>query len=133
MATTEENLRTYLLSVPSIKAAVRSISYNIVPQDKDAPYIFFQQAGAGDDAALGDSARVPNRPRYDIECWADSPSEAITIKNLLQANLHLYRGAIGDATAKGIFAEDVNDDYVANGGGEDEGLHSAALNAEVVL
>lgn len=133
MATTEENLRAFLLASTSIKDLVRAVSYNIVPQDKDTPYIFFQQSGGSSDDALGDSAGVANRPRYDIECWDSSPSGAIALKNLVQARLHLARGTFGATTVKGIFAEDVNDDYVANGGGEDEGLHSAALNAEVVL
>jgi hypothetical protein len=137
VTTTEEYLRRFLLADAGIKEVVRAVSYNIVPQNKEAPYIFFQQAGAVDDIALDDSAGVPTRPRYDIECWDSTPSGAIALKNMVQAKLHKFRGTFGDSvastTVKGIFAEDVNDDYVANGGGEDEGMHSSALNAEVVL
>lgn len=133
MATTEENLRTFLLASVEIKAAVKAISYNHVPQDKDTPYIFFQQSGATDDIALDDSAGAPTRPRYAIECWADRPADAISLKNLVQARLHKHRGTFGTTTVKGIFAEDVDDEYIPNGNGDDLGLHGAALFAEVVL
>ena len=133
MATTEENLRTCLLDSSDIKAAVKAVSYNFVPQDKDTPYIFFQQSGATDDVSLGDSAGTPTRPRYAIECWAENPYDAISLKNLVQSRLHKYRGTFGDTTVKGIFAEDVDDNYIPNGNGGDDGLHGAALFAEVVL
>lgn len=134
MTTTEEHMRKFLLADTSIAAAVGTrVSYNYVPQDKDAPYIFFQQSGATDDIALGDSASVPTRPTYAVECWADNPADAIALKNLVQARLHKHRGTFGDTTVKGIFAADVDDDYVPNGNGEDAGMHSASLLAEIVL
>jgi hypothetical protein len=133
VTTTEKNLKDFLLASDSIKAAVKAVSYNHVPQDKDTPYIFFQQSGATDDIALDDSAGTPTRPRYAVECWASNPPDAITLKNLVQARLHKHRGAFGDTTVKGIFAEDVDDEYVPMGNGSDDGLHGAALFAEVVL
>lgn len=134
MATTEENLRTFLLASDSIKALVANrVSYNSVPQDKDAPYIFFQQSGADDDVALDDSAGVPTRPTYDLECWDKTPAGAITLKNLVHARVHKHRGTVGDTTVKGIFAANVDDEYVPAGGGEDAGLHGSFFRAEVVL
>lgn len=134
MTTTEANMRTFLLADASIAAAVATrVSYNHVPQDKDVPYIFFQQAGATDDIALGDSAGTPTRPRYAVECWADRPADAIDLKNLVQARLHKHRGTFGDTTVKGIFAEDVDDNYVFRGNGSDDGFHGFAIFAEVVL
>jgi hypothetical protein len=133
VATTEENMVTFLLASDSIKAAVKAVSYNHVPQDKDTPYIFFQQSGATDDVALDDSAGTPTRPRYAVEVWADRPADAIEIKNLVQARLNKHRGTFGDTTVKGIFAEDVDDEYIPNGNGDDDGLHGASLFAEVVL
>jgi len=133
MTTTEEHLRKFLLADANIKATVKAISYNHVPQDKDVPYIFFRQNGANDDIAMDDSAGVPTRPQYAVECIADRPADAIALKNLVQARLHKHRGTFGDTTVKGIFAEDVNDEYVPNGVGDDDGLHVAALLAEVVL
>jgi hypothetical protein len=133
VTTTEENLRTFMLS-DSIKAVVGArVSYNKVPQDKDAPYIFFQQQGAEDDVALDDSAGTPTRPRYAIELWDHTPAGAIALKNLVQARLNKHRGAFGDTTVKGIFASDADDEYVPNGAGDDDGLHGTALFAEVVL
>lgn len=133
MTTTEKNLKAFLLADSSIKAAVKAVSYNSVPQDKDTPYIFLQQSGATDDVALGDSAGVPTRPRYAVEIWASNPADAIEVKNLVQARLNKHRGTFGDTTVKGIFASDVDDEYIPNGNGEDAGLHGAALFAEVVL
>lgn len=137
MATTEEYLRRFLLADSNIKAAVKAVSYNHVPQDKNTPYIFFQQSGATDDIALDDSAGTPTRPRYAVEIWADTPADAISVKNLVQSKLHKHRGTLGDSiastTVKGIFAEDIDDEYIPNGNGDDLGLHGAALFAEVVL
>lgn len=133
MATTEENMVTFLNASASIKEAVRIISYNKVPQDKSTPYIFFQQSGADDDIALDDSAGVPTRPQYDIEAWDDTPAGAIEVKNLVHARLHKHRGTFGDTTVKGIFAANVDDEYVPNGAGDDDGLHGAFFRAEVVL
>lgn len=133
MTTTEANLRAFLLANADIKAAVKAVSYNIVPQSKDTPYIFFQQSGAADDIALTDSAGTPTRPRYAIEVWDTRPADAITLKNLVQARLHRHRGTFGDTTVQAIFAEDVDDEYIANGNGDHEGLHGSAFFAEVVL
>lgn len=134
MTTTEANMRTFLLADASIAAAVGPrVSYNHVPQDKDVPYIFFQQSGATDDIALGDSAGTPTRPRFAVECWADRPASAIELKNLVHARLHKHRGTFGDTTVKAVFAEDVDDEYIPNGNGADDGLHGASLFAEVVL
>ena len=131
--TTEENFVQFLLDDASIAESVKVISYNKVPQNKDTPYVFFQQAGAIDDPAMDDSPGVPTRAQYAIEAIDDNPSGAIALKNLIQARCHKYRGAFGDASVKAIFAEDVDDKYEANGTGDDSGLHSAALVAEVVL
>lgn len=118
----------------AIKAVVGDrVSYNHVPQDKDKPYIFFQQSGADDDIALDDSAGVPNRPQFAIEAYADTPSEAVELKNLVHARLHKHRGAFGDTTVKGIFCANVDDNYEPAGGGSDDGLHWSAFLAEVVL
>lgn len=134
MTTTEENMRTFLLADANIYATVGTrVSYNHVPQDKDLPYIFFQQSGATDDPALGDSAGIPTRARYAVEAWAGTPSEAIALKNLVQGRLHKARGTFGTDTIQAIFAEDVDDDYVPNGNGSDDGLHGASLFAEVIL
>lgn len=134
MATTEENLRAFLLADADIKAAVKAVSYNHVPQDKDSPYIFFQQSGATDDTAMDDAAGTPTRPRYTFEIWADNPADAIALKNTVQGKLHRYRGSFGtDGTAKGIFAEDVSDNYIGNGNSGDDGMHGAFFDAEVVL
>lgn len=134
MATTPENLRTFLLADSSIANEVGSrIAYNIVPEDKGSPYIFFQQSGATDDIALDDSAGAPNRPQFVVECYAETPSRAIVIKNLVHARLHKYRGTFGDTTTRGIFAEDVSDAYIRNGDGGDEGLHASTINVEIVL
>lgn len=133
MTTTEENMRAHLFGDADIKATARAISYNHVPQDKETPYIFFQQSGANDDAAMDDSNGVPTRPRYAVECWDATPAGAIELKNLVQARLNKYRGTFGDTTVKGIFAEDVDDNYVPGGSGGDDGLHGAHLEAEVVL
>lgn len=133
MATTEENMVTFLKADASIKSAVRIISYNKVPQDKQTPYIFFQQSDADDDIALGDSAGEPNRPAYDIEVWADNPAEAIAVKKLVHARLHKHRGTFGATTVQAIFAKSVDDNYVTNGAGDDDGLHGSFFRAEVVL
>lgn len=133
MTTTEENLKAFIQS-DAIKAVVGTrVSYNHVPGNFKTPYIFFQQAGSADDISLGDSPGTPTRPRYAWECWADNPAEAIALKNLVQARLHKYRGAVGTLTVQGIFAEDVDDEYIPNGNGGDDGLHGAALFSEVVL
>jgi hypothetical protein len=136
MATTEENFRAFLLADTAIAAVVgQRVNYNHVPQSKDPPYIFYQQSGANDDGALGDSPGTPNRPVYAIECWAELPEQAITLKNLVQGKIHKYRGAFGAAgsTVQGIFAADVSDEYEFNGDGGDSGLCGVALFAEVVL
>lgn len=125
-------MKAHLLGDSSINSAVTDVAYNHVPQGPRGAYIFFQQSGAVDDIALGDSAGRPTRTRFAVECWSDDPYDAVTLKGLVQARLHKYRGAFGDSTVQGIFAEDVDDQYVPNGNGADDGLHSASLFAEVV-
>jgi len=134
MATTEENMRTFLLSDSNIAELVGPrVAYNNLPQTKDNPRIFFQQTGAVDDIAMDDSAGVPTRPQYTIEAIDDTPEGAIALKNLVHAKLHKHRGTFGATTVKGIFAADVADNYTPNGLGEDVGQHWAGLSAEVVL
>lgn len=134
MATTEENLKAFLLASSSIAAIVGPrVSYNHIPQTVKPSYIFFQQSGSPDDPALDDSPGVSTRAQYAIECYSTSPSVAITLKNLVHARLNKYRGAFGDTTAKGIFAADVDDSYTPQGAGSDAGIHCATLTAEVVL
>lgn len=134
MATTEENLRTFLLSDTNIAALVGPrVAYNNLAQTKPNPRIFFQQTGAVDDVAMDDSAGVPTRPQYTIEAIDDTPEGAIVLKNLVHAKVNKHRGTFGDTTVKGIFAADVADNYAPNGLGEDGGQHYAAFVAEVVL
>ena len=134
MATTEENLRAFLLAGTSIADAVGTrIAFNKFPQTKGTPRIFFQQSGSVDDIAMDDSAGAPTRPQFTIEAYDSTPEGAVALKRLVQDRLHKHRGAFGDTTVKGIFAADVADNYTPNGLGEDAGLHWAALIAEVVL
>lgn len=133
VTTTEEHMRKFLLADSSIKDTVKAVSYNKVPQNKDTPYIFFQQSGADDDVALDDSPGEPTRPQYAIECWDRTPAGAIALKKLVHARLNKHRGTFGDTTVKGIFAANVDDDYVPNGNGDDDGLHGSFFIAEVVL
>jgi hypothetical protein len=134
MATTEENLRTFLLAGTGIAAAVGDrIAFNSIPQGKGTPRIFFQQSGSVDDTAMDDSAGAPTRPQFTIEVYDSKPEGAVAVKKLVQNCLHKHRGTFGDTTVKGIFAADVADNYTPNGLGEDAGLHWAALIAEVVL
>lgn len=134
MATTEENLVTFLLADSTVTAKVGNrVDFNHVPESDGTPYIFFQQQGASDAPVLDDSARTPLRPTYAIECWAMTPADAVTLKNILQGKLHLYRGTMGSQTVKGIFAEDASDEYVYAGDGGDGGYHGVAIFAEVVL
>lgn len=132
MTTTEENMRAFLLADSNIAADAKAVSYNIVPQNKDTPYIFFQQSGSDDDIALGDSAGAPTRTRFAIEVWDSTPLGAIQFKKLVQNRLHKARGTFGDTTVQGIFSADMDDQYVGLGNGGDEGLHGAFLTAEVV-
>lgn len=133
MTTTEEHMRKFLLADSGIAGVVKAVSYNSVPQDKDVPYIFFQQSGAEDDIALGDSAGVPTRPAYDVEIWDSTPYGAIALKNLVHARLNRHRGTFGDTTVQAIFCASVDDEFIPNGGGDERGLHGSFFRAEVVL
>lgn len=134
MATTEENLRAFLLADAAIADAVGSrVAFNKFPQTKGTPRIFFQQSGSVDDTAMDDAAGAPTRPQFTLEAYDSTPEGAVALKKLVQNKLHKHRGAFGDTTVKGIFAADVADNYTPNGLGEDAGLHWAALIAEVVL
>lgn len=133
-ATMEENLRTLLLSDDTIKNAVGArVSYNHVPQADDLPYIFFEQSGSTDDTALGDSSGLPTRLQYALEVWGDKAFSAKSLGRRVQQYLHKYRGAFGDSTVQGIFAESQDDNYVPRGIMDDEGFHGSFLNVEVVL
>ena len=134
MTTTEENMRTFLLSDSDIAQAVGPrVAYNNFGQTKGNPRIFFQQTGAADDVAMDDPAGEPTRPQYTIEAIDSTPEGAVALKKLVHAKVNKARGTFGDTTVKGIFAADVADNYSPNGLGEDAGQHWAAFIAEVVL
>jgi hypothetical protein len=50
----------------------------------------------------------------------------------VQSILNKYKGAFGDATVQGIFAESQSEDYVPRGDGSDRGFHGNFLAVEVV-
>lgn len=132
-ATLEENLAAFLKADTTLKNTVGGrVAYNHVPQLDEIPYIFFQQTGTTDDSGIGDSAGLPTRFQYTIECWDDDCLRAKATGRRAQQILNKYRGAFGDTTVQAIFADTQNDDYQPRGIMDDEGFHGAFLNVEVV-
>lgn len=133
MATLAENLKTFLLADTTVKQLVGSrVHYNHVPQGKGYPFIFYQQSGSSDDAALDDSPGAPFRLRFTVECIDTDLARCRTLVNRVQAITNKHRGTVGAQTVQAIFAAEQDDEYVPRGIGSDDGEHVAALSLEVI-
>ena len=135
MADIATNLRTFLLGDASIAGLVGDrVHHNHVPQNKIRPFVFFRRRSTDHIACTDDAAgTAPDQYTFDVEAIAANPDQADELAGYVRTRCHCFRGAMGDATAKGVFVADVADDYQPLGTGGDAGLTVIPLDVEVHL
>lgn len=134
MATLAQNLRTVLTGDATLAEYVGArVHHNYAPDPDKGYFIYYAQTGNVDDMALDDSAGQPTRTQFAVEIHGDDIGTVRTIANRCQSILHKKRGAFGDQTVQGVFAENMADDYMPKAVQGDQVRHWAALALEVVL
>lgn len=133
MADIASNLRTFLLDDASIAGVVGDrVHHNHVPMAIAKPYIWLRRRNTNHIVCTDDAAgQAPDDYSFDVEAIARDANTADTLGDYIRSRCHCYRGAVGDATAKGVFVTDQGDDYIAQGNGGDQGLTVIALDVQV--
>jgi len=133
VAKIEENLRTWLTGYASLAVIVgERVHVNNVPEESDPPYIWLGRAGIGREDAIDDTpGSQPFVQRFDCEIYAADIEQVMDAAELIHAK-HAHRGTFGAGTVQGLFVTDHADDYIPRGAMDDEGLHGAFLQLEIV-
>ena len=133
MTTLGENLRTKLLEDVELRNLVGNrVHQNHVPQRGGDAYIYFAVDSTQEDETIdGAAGSQPLSTTFAVECIAiDSQAKADAIKARVRT-LNKYRGAMGTATAKGVFVTDYQEEYHPRGLGADAGGHVAVCQVQV--
>lgn len=127
MATVDQDLITFLMAdanSPSVpKLCGGRIHQNYVPPGNNGtspitPYIWFAKSDDTGEDALADAAGTAAYNNvFDLECWAQTPLEAVRLKNAVRSRLHLARGTFGTGTVQGVFVTGQGGDYQLKGTG----------------
>lgn len=135
MATLDENLIAFVLADTSIKDKIGDrLHFGHVPQNTAFPRGLLTRAGSRLDGCLDDAAGTdPTRQTFTLEFQGTKLQDAEALMPLAIDRLNCYRGAVGDVTVQGIFAEDWSSGHVSNTPGDDTGIFTASCPVEVVL
>lgn len=103
-------LRAYLLDDAGIAVIVGTRVYPIImPQGVVQPSIVYTRvSGVGDNHMEGPSGL--SRPRFQVDCWAQSIDVAVTLANLVKERIDGFRGTWlwgEDSPAEGIVVQGV--------------------------
>lgn len=112
-------LKSYLLGDSAVAAIAGSRMYHVIAsQGVTQPHIVFNRiSGQGDHHMQGPSGL--NRPRLQIDCWAQDADTAAALALAVKARIDGFKGAIAfgssspqDSVAvQGVFFESERDDY----------------------
>lgn len=112
-------LRAFLLADAAILALVADRVFPIVlkPGETQTSIVYIRISGQGDHWMQGSSGLA--RPRYQIDCWAQTPGAANALANLVKERLDGYRGPMpygsnspqDFVTVQGVFFTDEREDY----------------------
>jgi len=133
MAEIALDFRAFLLADASLAGlAGDRVHHNHVPQGKATPFVYYRRRNTQHDLALSDSqGQAPDSYGFDVEAIAESPDQAEELAGYIRSRCHCFRGALGETTTKGVFVQDVAEDYIAKGTGGDAGLTVIAFDVEV--
>lgn len=103
-------LRAYLIDDAAVAAVAGARVYSAVfPQGIIEPTVVFHRvSGLGDYHMLGPSGI--SRPRFQIDCWAQTIDAAVTLANLVKDRIDGFRGTWlwgEDSPAEGIVIQGV--------------------------
>jgi len=88
--------------------------YPILPQDVTFPAIRYQRITASRNHSIDTTVGV-TEVTLQVDCFAESYSEAKTLADSVRVILHGYRGAWGTLTARHVSLETENDLYEQDG------------------
>ena len=114
-------LRAFLLADAPIAAIVvdRVDPIQLAAGEKRTSIIYTRISGQGDHFMQGPTGLA--RPRYQIDCWAQTAGAATALANLVKERLDGYRGPMpygsnspqDFVTVQGVFFTDEREDYNA--------------------
>lgn len=127
-----QNLRTYLLTSTTLKAFVADRIYQSrIPMKPRGDYLWLRQGGKLFEHTFDDAVGTgPRAITFDLECCSQHPDRAADISDAVRG-LFPYAGTMGDATVKGAFVNDQDEDYLPINEVATEGIHVQALRVEV--
>ncbi len=132
MSDVATRLRSFLLSDAAITREVGDRVHQAhVPESSEGDYVYFQRSTIEPLRTLDASNIDPLYTSFDVEIISRDLEQCQFIASIVRAKLDCYRGAFDDATVKGIFVEDHNDDYIPRGTYADEGVHVAAMSVQI--
>lgn len=101
----EEGLIAYLTTHPLLVVMQETRVYpDRLPQAPTLPAtVFFSVSDPSEYSHSGTSAW--KQQRFQFDCWADNPLDAIRLKNTLRDALSGYRGMMGNTEIYAAFAE----------------------------
>jgi len=117
-------LRTLILSDPYIEAMIGVRCYPVIlPQGATYPSIVQNLISEDNHMHLGGSS-ILSRARIQIDCWATTADESVTLSNLVWEKVQGFSGTVSfnssdspsslnDVSIQGIFAELARDGYDA--------------------
>lgn len=118
MTTVEQGLVSYLNGYAGLTALVSTRVYPyMVPQGATLPCVTYQRIDTPRSLTHGDSGATGTlaRPRFQLNAWAATLSEAMAIAYQLRAALNGKRGSIGTApyavTVRAILVDNEMQDY----------------------
>lgn len=127
-----EDVRSWMLSIGIVSSAVGTRCHeNHVPDGKDTPYIWYRHGSIQPDDCLDDTAgNEPLSVSYDIEICGDDLGDCVDIAKAIR-NATPMRGTFGNATVKGVFVENHDEDYVYQNQFADEVRHIQSLQLTI--
>ena len=137
MTSIGEALRTTLIASTAINGAVSGrVHQNRVPPlqsgSTDIPRIWYQRRAAEYIGTTfdttGNTSGEPMRTSFDVEVH-DTDIDVALDTGLLVMN---YLNGHSSTSMTAVFARDHDDDYEPKGTGDEEGIHVAALDIEII-
>ena len=135
MATVATNAIAFLKTKDTVTAYVnQNIFETKAPQAKADPYIILRRTSRENaDVLDGSVGAAPLNDGMQIDCVSTQEWVANAVADAVRTVLHLYRGAFGEATAKGCFVDSESLDFQPFGEGSDEGRFTRTLDTRLFL
>ena len=126
-----QNLKSCLQASSAVVAFVASrIHHNNVPMEK-GDYIWLRRSGHRYERTLDEAAgTAPLSVLYDVECCSSDLDRSADLAEAVK-NLFPFSGTFGDATVKGAFVNDQDEDYIPLNSSASVGVNVQALQVEI--